>query len=105
MSRKLDDLAQELESVQSQIETLEKAIEAEPDFGLGEGDPAITQREVDRALLESLNQRAETLQRAISEIERGTYGKCQRCGNPIHPDRLAVLPETKLCIQCAQNGT
>ncbi|MFL7792285.1 MAG: TraR/DksA C4-type zinc finger protein [Anaerolineae bacterium] len=35
-------------------------------------------------------------------MDKGTYGICERCGKPIHPDRLAVLPETRLCIECAR---
>jgi RNA polymerase-binding transcription factor DksA len=59
---------------------------------------------MDQALLEQLKERAETLKQAISEDGEGTYGICEKCGNPIHPDRLAVLPDTKICIKCARNA-
>jgi RNA polymerase-binding transcription factor DksA len=95
-------LHNELKKVQAQITALEMATDAEPNYGLGEGDPGITRREVDRALLERLRERSETLKRAISQHDQGTYGVCAQCGNPIHPDRLAVLPDTKVCIRCAK---
>ena len=31
------------------------------------------------------------------------FHTCINCGKPINPDRLHVLPETKLCIKCAEN--
>jgi DnaK suppressor protein len=55
-------------------------------------------------LLEQLKKRAETLQQAISGDGDGTYGICEKCGKPIHPDRLAVLPDTRICIECARNA-
>jgi DnaK suppressor protein len=97
LQRKLDDL-------QMQIEALAAALEEKPDYGLGKGDPAITRWELDRTLLERLEKRATSLERAISRAERGTYGTCVQCGSPIHPDRLEVLPDARLCIRCARAG-
>jgi len=103
MMKEQDEVLQrQLHDLESQIDALEKAVRVEPDFGFGEGDPAITNRQVDRALLESVRQRAETLKRAISGHDQGVYGICEQCGNPIHPGRLAVLPDTKVCIRCAR---
>jgi DnaK suppressor protein len=95
-------LQRELEEVQSQIATLERATASKPDYGLGEGDPGITRWELDQALLEQLRERAETLKRALSGSSQGGYGNCEQCGSPIHPDRLAVLPDTRICINCAR---
>ena len=97
-------LKTELVQVQSQIAALELATATKPDYGLGVGDPAVTQWEMDRTLLEQLRERAETLTRAMSGCEEGAYGICERCGRPIHPDRLAVLPDTTTCIDCARSG-
>lgn len=92
----------ELANIEEQIARLEAALEEQPDYGLGEGDPAITRWEMNRALLEGLRQRRENIQQALSRSAKGTYNICVRCGQEIHPDRLAVLPDTKLCIRCAR---
>lgn len=102
MSNHKSILEKELKEVESQIAALEDATDNKPDYGLGEGDPAITRWEMDQALLERLRERAETLRRAISGGEQSRYGICEKCGNPIHPDRLAVLPDTTICINCAR---
>jgi DnaK suppressor protein len=97
-------LQRELDELHAQIAGLEKALEEKPDYGLGEGDPAVTRWELDRALLRRLKRRAADHERALSRLSQGTYGICVRCGKPIHPDRLAVLPDTRVCIHCAQAG-
>jgi DnaK suppressor protein len=104
MKDRIKTLKRERDELQDPIDRLEKAVRVEPDFGLGEGDPAVTSREVNRALLKRLNDRVETLQHAISGIGKGAYGTCLECGGPIHPDRLAVLPDTRVCVRCAQTG-
>jgi DnaK suppressor protein len=97
-------LLRELEEVQRQIEKLEQATESKPDYGLGEGDPEITRWEMDKALLKQLKERKETLERAVSGSGDNAYGVCEKCGNPIHPDRLAILPDTTTCINCAREA-
>jgi RNA polymerase-binding protein DksA len=44
------------------------------------------------------------LVRALAKIESGTYGICERCGQPIAPERLEALPWATLCIDCKQKG-
>lgn len=42
---------------------------------------------------------------ALGRIEAGTYGECLGCGDMISEARLAVLPDTALCKECAaKNG-
>jgi RNA polymerase-binding transcription factor DksA len=97
-------LQRELDEVQRQIAALEKATAIKPDYGLGEGDPAITRWELDRALLVQLQEKVETLKNAMEDKGDSGYGICEKCGKPIHPDRLAVLPDATLCINCARNA-
>jgi DnaK suppressor protein len=33
-------------------------------------------------------------------MDAGTYGTCERCGNPIGPERLEAIPWALLCIDC-----
>jgi DnaK suppressor protein len=95
-------LKTELEQVQAQIASLQSALDNKPDYGLGKGDPAITRRELDRALLEQLKERVAGIELALSAIAENEYGVCEECGGQIHPDRLAVLPDARTCIRCAK---
>ena len=96
------ELEHELEQLRSKIAALEAALQEKPDYGIGEGDPAVTSWELDHALLQDFRERQASLEQALQRLDRGTYGVCEQCGNPIHPDRLAILPDTKVCIRCAQ---
>jgi RNA polymerase-binding transcription factor DksA len=97
------ELRRELEELRGQIAALEEGLEEKPDYGMGKGDPSITRWELDQAMLSDLKRRAESLEQQLSRISQGTYGICERCGAPINPDRLAVLPDATLCIQCARS--
>jgi RNA polymerase-binding transcription factor DksA len=97
-------LQEELDKLRDQIAKLELALDERPDNGPGQGDPAATRWEINRALLEQSRTRAVEIEQALARSERGEYGICQECGDPIHPDRLEVLPGTKLCIGCARAG-
>jgi RNA polymerase-binding transcription factor DksA len=99
----IDLLQEELAKTKGQIARLQAALHEKPDYGMGEGDPAIVRWELDQALLDQSRERAMSLEQAIAKLLKGTYGSCERCGQSIHPDRLAVLPETKLCIDCARS--
>jgi RNA polymerase-binding transcription factor DksA len=103
-SREAEELRRELEELRRQIAALEEGLEEKPEYGMGKGDPAITRWELDQAMLSDLRKRADSLNKQLSRISQGTYGICEACGEPIDPDRLAVLPDTNLCISCARSG-
>ena len=56
MERQKTTLQEELASLREQIETLEEALETKPEYGMGKGDPAITQWELDQAMLKRLRE-------------------------------------------------
>ncbi len=41
-------------------------------------------------------------QHALDRIADGTYGTCERCGNPIGKMRLQAFPRATLCVSCKQ---
>jgi RNA polymerase-binding transcription factor DksA len=38
---------------------------------------------------------------ALDRVANGTFGICVNCGQPISPERLAVVPYTPFCQECA----
>lgn len=38
---------------------------------------------------------------ALGRIERGQYGICSTCGQPISAARLTAVPTTVTCVDCA----
>lgn len=39
---------------------------------------------------------------ALSRLEKGIFGVCERCGHAIDHARLRALPYARLCIHCQQ---
>jgi RNA polymerase-binding protein DksA len=44
----------------------------------------------------------QQVERALGRIKAGTYGVCERCGNPIGKMRLMAFPRATLCVTCKQ---
>jgi DnaK suppressor protein len=54
------------------------------------------------AVVRALRSNLSDVERALSKMEAGTYGICERCGWPIPPERLEALPWAVLGIDCKQ---
>jgi DnaK suppressor protein len=57
------------------------------------------------ALRRHLEGMLKEVERAIIRAEKGTYGICERCHNPIGEERLKVMPSATHCIECAKLQT
>lgn len=61
------------------------------------------------ASLESLRRVEElelaAIDRALARIDAGTYGVCERCGEPIEGRRLEAVPWTRACRACVTRVT
>ncbi len=42
------------------------------------------------------------IKQALERIEKGLYGECSVCGEPINEERLKALPYSDKCIRCAE---
>jgi len=90
------DRAQTMEELEHLREFMLAEVDVEPD----EGDAEIFEREKNAALIAVLERKLQDIDSALRSIERGHYGTCERCGNPIEVARLEVKPDATLCINC-----
>jgi DnaK suppressor protein len=44
----------------------------------------------------------QAIEEALYRMEKGVYGVCRDCGDPISPARLEAIPWTRVCITCKQ---
>ncbi|MDA8284581.1 MAG: TraR/DksA C4-type zinc finger protein [Actinomycetota bacterium] len=70
----------------------------------GEGGTSNVDRELDLALSAQARAAIEEIDRALAKIQAGTYGVCERCGQPIAEARLEALPHAALCVACKSGG-
>ena len=99
-------LRDRLEEVQARIAELAKAPEPGSGIGfgkrIGDGTSEAISRRNDIGVGNSLLVTEEKLTRALTKLDEGSYGCCDKCGGPIAPGRLRVAPESALCIDCAR---
>lgn len=96
LSARLEELVGQIEKIEAHLanplekDSEERSIQLENDEVLGALDDAGR-----RELLQ--------IRSALKRLDDGTYGQCVECDEPISKARLAALPATGLCIQCAEN--
>jgi len=69
-----------------------------------EGDLAAASMDSGRDWQIFLNQKKELeeINEALKRIEKGTYGICEMCDEPIQKARLEIKPYAKYCIICKE---
>ena len=95
-------LLQELEQLLASAHPTDERREGSP-FGKREEEATETS-ELEKRL--ALEQRTRGLlaevEHALQKFEEGTYGLCDKCGQPILRERLEALPQASLCLQCKE---
>ena len=95
-----EKLEAERVAILDDIEHLKEWLRGEVDVDAEEGDPDLAEREKNLALLTVLERKLESVNMALRAMDKGRYGICERCGNPIDPARLEVRPDATLCLDC-----
>jgi DnaK suppressor protein len=106
----VDRLRERLESergeIRRQLDDLGARRDAEgienPDLneGFADAGQAAAERASLLTLVRSLRDTLHDVERALTRMDAGTYGTCERCGQPIDDERLDALPATPLCLSC-----
>ncbi|MFK4222798.1 TraR/DksA family transcriptional regulator [Streptomyces sp. NPDC019890] len=66
-----------------------------------EGSSTAFERAHVAALLAQARDHLAELDRALERLERGDYGRCEGCGEPIPAERLEARPAASTCVRCA----
>ena len=91
-----------LHCVESMHEEAEQALENRDKSDLYDETPASDVDAEQALLLTSIaERRLEAIDTALARIDAGSYGLCTRCGESISLERLAALPSTAVCVNCA----
>ena len=95
-------IEEEMAMVRAELQRLVIKLENKPEWSLGEGDPTVQEWELNYELKKEAERRLRSLEAALQKLARGSYAICEICGKPIDPERLAILPETTRCVDCAR---
>lgn len=103
-------LAEERSRTKDQIAALERDFEAMVDASAlvatddehdPEGSTIAFERAQVAALLNQARRHLAELDEAVERLRSGTYGTCERCGQPIAAERLGARPAARTCLACA----
>jgi DnaK suppressor protein len=71
------------------------------DEGFADSGQVTAERGEVQALAGTLRDTLQEIDAALEKLDRGTYGRCELCGNPVGDARLEAMPAARLCISCA----
>lgn len=98
-----DRLSAELEAMEEHLPEVEQvSVDASGGYDEDLADVASDtfEREKGIAIENSVQDLLQQVEEALERIDQGTFGVCEACGSPIHPERLRALPYARLCIDC-----
>jgi RNA polymerase-binding transcription factor len=107
-SRARELLVKEREEVASLLrgteQSAETGLETNDDIPRDYGDEALplTEQANDEAVAESLQDRLDSIDRALARLEAGTYGRSVLSGKPIPDARLEADPAAELTVEEAR---
>ncbi|SET25280.1 RNA polymerase-binding protein DksA [Geodermatophilus poikilotrophus] len=103
LDRARDAVRAQIESLGREFDAIVAASQASnaDDEHDPEGATIAFERQQVAALLEQARRRLADIDAAVTAVEAGTYGRCESCGGPIAPERLAARPAARTCIDCA----
>lgn len=103
----LTKIKQELLERKKEIEIELQRLSSEPIMDgqtQDDGDEvvSITMETLRNSLQDSQYQEYNNILMALESIDKGTYGICQTCGQPISQNRLKYNPNARRCISCQE---
>ncbi len=94
--RTLSDISRLREELQAEIEPASATDDDSADVAAD-----IYERGKIISLIQSLESKLRSIEHAMAAFAKGSYGICESCGREIPAERLEIMPETTLCVQCA----
>jgi RNA polymerase-binding protein DksA len=104
LSARRDELKEEYDSTLAEITELQRDRLTDSAEGDDQADTGTKtfEREQEISLANNILERINQVERALERLDEGSYGWCERCGNPIPVERLAAFPSATLCVSCKQ---
>jgi len=99
----IEKIADLKENIQS-FELLTKPISPDSAIGRLTRMEAINSKSINEAALNKSKLLLSKLEHALIMIDDPDFGLCRECEEPIPYARLMAIPETELCVQCAENN-
>lgn len=97
-------IQQQVEELRDDIAALEELVQPiAPDNAIGRLSrmEAISAKSINEANLANARTKLEKLKTILGEIDDPDFGLCIECGEEIPMGRIRLMPESRMCVQCA----
>ena len=64
--------------------------------------PKGLERDAEMSLAANQRELLQQTEKALDRLDKGVYGQCEVCGEPIGKNRLMAFPRATLCMTCKQ---
>lgn len=94
----------QIKSLKKDITLLQEKVKpVSPDKGLGRLTrlEAMNEMEINKKLLQDATSRFNRLEYALRKVDSDEYGICALCEELIPFERLKIMPESTICVDCA----
>jgi RNA polymerase-binding transcription factor DksA len=103
----LQELKERLEKEAGELEVQISAAKKMPEFG-SDVESDFSGEEADEAeeyaknlgLQDALKERLQDIESALEKMNKGEYGRCEKCGRDIPLEVLKISPESRFCKEC-----
>lgn len=102
LNKLIKDTIVELQASDIYLEDITQPIAPSVALGRLTRMEALGEKSVNEARHVHVKQRLERLKNALQRMENGTYGTCLRCQKEIPFGRLTAVPESLICVPCAE---
>ena len=96
-----DRLTRTLAELEEQSDAQKESLQELSVYDQHQGDIGTEtfEMEKDASIIESVRAGLEDIEAATARLDKGTYGTCQRCGEPIADERLEAVPAARYCLE------
>jgi DnaK suppressor protein len=98
IKKKIEDLKKDITSYQ----LISRPVSPDNAIGRLTRMEAINSKSINEAALKKSKQTLLKMERALMLINDPDFGLCRECEEPIPFARLMIVPESDLCVQCAE---
>jgi len=97
-------ISEKIISLREQVKDLQELTKPiEPDCAIGRVSrmDAINNKAINDNALVKKSRQLDGLENALENLEDPKFGKCINCGDAIPMGRILLVPESRICVNCA----
>lgn len=100
LKRQEKDVKEELKRIHKDDPVYEEGLSESIEPGTSSWMAEVHSRAV--SVKDSLQDLLKKTQKSLANLNKGTYGKCEKCGKQIEEKRLLAMPTATMCVSCSK---